>query len=76
MMSFRYGCDGSNPAKRVSAQGYKWCFVSENVWSSFRKPETTLSEELARKAMDGWKKSPSHNATRDFEPANLVAGPN
>jgi uncharacterized protein YkwD len=54
--------DGSNPAKRVSAQGYKWCFISENVWSSFRKPETTLSGELARKAVDGWKKSPAHNA--------------
>jgi uncharacterized protein YkwD len=54
--------DGSTPAKRVSSQGYKWCFISENVWSSFRKPETTLSEELARKAMDGWKKSPGHNA--------------
>ena len=54
--------DGSNPAKRVSAQGYKWCFISENVWSSFRKPETTLSEDLARQAMVGWKKSPGHNA--------------
>ena len=54
--------DGSNPAKRVSARGYKWCFISENVWSSFRHPETTLAEELARKAMEGWKKSPGHNA--------------
>ncbi len=54
--------DGNNPAKRVSAQGYKWCFISENFWSSFPKPETTLSQELARKAMDGWKKSPAHNA--------------
>ena len=52
-----------NPAKRVSAQGYKWCFISENV------PEFTLaslkprySEDLARQAMDGWKKSPGHNA--------------
>ncbi len=54
--------DGSNPPKRVSAQGYKYCFISENVWSSYRHPETTLAEELARKAMDGWKKSPAHNA--------------
>ncbi len=53
--------DGSNPAKRVSAQGYKWCFISENVWSSFPHSETTLADELARKAMDGWKKSPGHN---------------
>ena len=54
--------DGQNPPKRVSARGYKWCFISENVWSSFRHSETTLAEELARKAMDGWKKSPGHNA--------------
>jgi uncharacterized protein YkwD len=54
--------DGKNPPKRVSAQGYKWCFISENVWSSFRHSETTLAGELARKAMDGWKKSPGHNA--------------
>jgi uncharacterized protein YkwD len=54
--------DGRNPPRRVSAQGYKWCFISENVWSSFRHSETMLAEELARKAMDGWKKSPGHNA--------------
>ena len=54
--------DGSSPPKRVSAQGYKYCYISENVWSSFRHSETTLAEELARKAMDGWKKSPGHNA--------------
>jgi len=54
--------DGKNPPKRVSAQGYKGCLISENVWSSFRHSETTLAEELARKAMDGWKKSPGHNA--------------
>ncbi len=54
--------DGANPPKRVSAQGYKYCFISENVWSSFRHTETTLADELAKKAMDGWKKSPGHNA--------------
>jgi uncharacterized protein YkwD len=54
--------DGGTPFKRVSAQGYKWCFASENVWSSYRHTETTLADEVARKAMDGWKKSPGHNA--------------
>jgi len=54
--------DGRTPPKRVSAQGYKGCFVSENVWSSFRHSETMLAAELARKAMDGWKTSPGHNA--------------
>ena len=54
--------DGKTPPKRVSAQGYKYCFISENVWSSFRHPQAMLADELARKAMDGWKKSPGHNA--------------
>ena len=54
--------DGKNPPKRVSAQGYKYCFISENVRSSLRHSETMPAEELARKAMDGWKKSPGHNA--------------
>jgi uncharacterized protein YkwD len=54
--------DGGNPAKRAAAQGYKFCSISENVWSTFRKPETSLSDEVARRAMEGWKKSPGHNA--------------
>ncbi len=70
--------DGANPGKRAAAQGYKWCFISENVWSSFRHPETTLSQELAQKAMEGWKKSPPHNAnllgTRAHEIGIGVAG--
>jgi uncharacterized protein YkwD len=54
--------DGGNPARRAAAQGFKFCSISENVWSTFRKPETTLSDDVARKAMEGWKKSPGHNA--------------
>lgn len=54
--------DGRTPAKRASAQGYEWCFVAENMWGGWRRPDTMLSEEVARKAMDGWKKSPGHNA--------------
>jgi uncharacterized protein YkwD len=57
-----HNADGSSPGKRATAQGYKWCFVSENVWSSFRKPQTTLSQELASQAINGWKNSPGHNA--------------
>lgn len=54
--------DGRTPAKRAGAQGYKWCFVAENVWGGWRRPDTMLSDEVARKAMEGWKKSPGHNA--------------
>ncbi|MGO9545937.1 MAG: CAP domain-containing protein [Rhodomicrobium sp.] len=54
--------DGSTPAKRVSAQGYKWCFVAENMMGAWRRPDPYLADELAKVAMDGWKKSPGHNA--------------
>ncbi len=54
--------DGKTPAKRASAQGYQWCFVAENVWGGWRRPDTMLSDEVARKAMERWKKSPGHNA--------------
>jgi uncharacterized protein YkwD len=54
--------DGNTPAKRASAQGYKWCSIAENVWGGWRRPDTMLSDEVARKAMEGWKKSPGHNA--------------
>lgn len=54
--------DGRSPAKRAGAEGYKWCFVAENMWGGWRRPDTMLSDEVARKAMDGWKKSPGHNA--------------
>jgi uncharacterized protein YkwD len=54
--------DGKTPAKRAFAQGYQWCFVAENVWGGWRKPDTMLAGEVAAKSMDGWKKSPGHNA--------------
>ncbi len=54
--------DGRTPAKRVSARGYQWCFVAENMWGGWRKPDEMMVDEVARKAMEGWKKSPGHNA--------------
>lgn len=54
--------DGRTPSKRAGAQGYKWCFVAENVWGGWRKPDEMMVDEVVRKAMDGWKKSPGHNA--------------
>ncbi len=54
--------DGRNPSRRASAEGYKWCFVAENVWGGWRKPDPMMVDEVARKSMDGWKKSPGHNA--------------
>jgi uncharacterized protein YkwD len=60
--SMGHTADGRTPSKRVYAQGYQWCFVAENVWGGWRKPQTMLADEVARKAMDGWKKSPGHNS--------------
>jgi len=54
--------DGRTPAKRVSAEGYKWCLVAENVWGGWRKPDSMMVADVAKKAMEGWKKSPGHNA--------------
>jgi uncharacterized protein YkwD len=54
--------DGRTPAKRAYAQGYQWCYVAENVWGGWRKPDPMMVDEVSRQAMEGWKKSPGHNA--------------
>jgi uncharacterized protein YkwD len=54
--------DGRNPSKRAYAQGYQWCYVAENVWAGWRKPDSMLVDEVARKAIEGWKRSPGHNS--------------
>jgi uncharacterized protein YkwD len=54
--------DGRTPWARVSAQGYKYCYVAENMWGGWRRPDPITVTEAARKAMDDWKKSPGHNA--------------
>jgi uncharacterized protein YkwD len=57
-----HDADGQTPSKRAYAQGYQWCFVAENVWGGWRKPDSMMSAEAGRRAIDGWKGSPSHNA--------------
>jgi uncharacterized protein YkwD len=54
--------DGQTPAKRVKAQGYHYCFVAENMWGGWRRPDPMGDDEAARKAMGDWKRSPGHNA--------------
>ncbi len=54
--------DGRDPAKRVKAQGYHYCFVAENMWGGWRRPDPMGDDEAARKAMEDWKRSPGHNA--------------
>jgi uncharacterized protein YkwD len=57
-----HSADGSTPMKRASAQGYKWCYVAENVWAGWRKPDEMMVDEVIRKSMMGWKTSPGHKA--------------
>ena len=47
------GEDGSTPADRVAAQGYKWRTVGENV---------AVGPVAAREVVDGWLASPGHCA--------------
>ena len=54
--------DGQTPAKRVRAQGYQYCFVAENMWGGWRRPDPMSDDEAARKAIQDWKGSPGHNA--------------
>ncbi len=54
--------DGRTPSKRAYAQGYQWCLVAENVWGGWHTPDPMMVDEVARKAMEGWKNSPGHNA--------------
>ena len=54
--------DGQTPAKRVKAQGYHYCFVAENMWGGWHRPDPMGDDEAARKAMEDWKRSPGHNA--------------
>lgn len=50
------GSDGSSPADRVSAQGYSWSSVGENIYAgsgSYGSPSS---------AFQGWMNSPGHRA--------------
>lgn len=62
------GSNGSAPAQRVTAAGYRWCTVAENIAAGISGQDA---------AMEGWRKSPGHfrNMTnskmREFGLANV-----
>src|SRR6185436_2512078 len=58
---FAHEADGREPAQRAEAQGYRYCFVAENLALNLdsRGFETT---KLARDVVEGWKASPGHRA--------------
>lgn len=56
---FAHDADGRKPHQRADAQGYKFCFVAENLAMDARAKGFT-ERELAQEALSGWKKSPAH----------------
>jgi hypothetical protein len=58
---FAHEADGRGPAERVTAQGYRYCLVSENLAMNLDS-RGFEGLALARKAVEGWKNSPSHRA--------------
>ncbi|TDT77123.1 Cysteine-rich secretory protein family protein [Litoreibacter halocynthiae] len=45
------GSDKSAPSQRVRAQGYRYCYVAENIAQGWKTPE---------QVMQGWMDSPGH----------------
>lgn len=56
---FSHEADGKKPADRVTAAGYQYCVVAENIAYDYNSAGFS-TEELAQGLMDGWKKSPEH----------------
>jgi len=54
--------DGENPEKRVSAEGYKPCFVAENIYDYSSQSELTPELTVAQEALKSWKASPVDDA--------------
>lgn len=62
---FAHDADGRQPAERVKAAGYDYCMVAENL-AMHRDSRGFMTQQLATKAVEGWKGSPGHRK-------NLVA---
>ncbi|MGE0626410.1 MAG: CAP domain-containing protein [Hyphomicrobiaceae bacterium] len=56
---FTHEADGRRPSDRIGAAGYAACSTAENLaWMSHPNGFETM--DLARRLMEGWKKSPPH----------------
>ena len=57
----RYGheADGKTPADRAARHGYDHCLVAENISFQYSS-EDFATADLARRYVEGWKKSPGH----------------
>ena len=64
--------DGSDPRERAKKHDYRPCIVAENIAYEYDS-EGFQSEELARRFLEGWKKSPGHRKNL-LDPYLLEAG--
>jgi Cysteine-rich secretory protein family len=59
--TFAHDSDGRLPQQRAAAQGYKYCFIAENLALNVDS-RGFASRGLARQTLEGWKRSPGHRA--------------
>lgn len=58
---FAHEADGRQPSDRTEAAGYRHCIVAENLAMN-QHSLGFATRDLAMRAVDGWKNSPSHRA--------------
>jgi uncharacterized protein YkwD len=56
---FDHDADGATPADRARRHGYDYCLVAENLAYQFNSAGFSTAD-LARRLVEGWKKSPGH----------------
>jgi uncharacterized protein YkwD len=56
---FSHTADGRQPSQRVTAAGYDYCLVAENIAYEYNSAGFR-TQELAHDFMEGWKHSPEH----------------
>lgn len=57
--AFSHTADGRQSGDRITASGYRWCQVGENL-ASAQSSNGFASRDLAAKAVEGWLNSPGH----------------
>ena len=57
--TFSHTADGREAGDRITAAGYPWCLVGENL-ASHLDSRGFQSRDLAKKAVEGWLNSPGH----------------
>jgi uncharacterized protein YkwD len=58
---FDHAADGREPGERARRHGYAYCVISENIAYEYSS-RGFATEDLARRFVEGWKRSPAHRA--------------